>query len=90
MRKPIQIAVSEADTHQTMFVLCDDGTIWVFNDHGQWVEMPAIPQDESKDPLAVAVGKLQAVQHSSDAWLMSEHGVLRRAGERLREILKRG
>lgn len=44
MRKIIQIAVNGRDTH----ALCDDGTLWSFED-GEWRRAPDIPQDDDPE-----------------------------------------
>jgi hypothetical protein len=44
------ISVSHAPTGEAI-VVCNDGTMWQLTGSAQWVEMPPIPQDESKDPL---------------------------------------
>jgi hypothetical protein len=58
VRQAIQIVgTSTPDGDADLFALCNDGTIWGLGHSGQWVEMPAIPQDESKDPLATLRAK---------------------------------
>lgn len=66
-RKVIQMTAASYDNSVAMTALCDDGTMWDFIG-GRWVELPAIPQDESQDPLANAVSKLQIIQNHADAW----------------------
>lgn len=51
MRKIIQISESLAasgyDRHYHISALCDDGTIWAFDNAGKkWEKLPDIPQDE--------------------------------------------
>lgn len=94
MRKPIQIAISEHQGGVALTALCDDGTMWDLNS-GQWIELPAIPQDESKDPLAVAVGKLNdietvalALRYPSPGEFNSGTAALEYYGGRLTDILK--
>ena len=86
-RKVVQITAAPWDGSVALNALCDDGTMWEMN-AGRWVELPAIPQDESQDPLAVAVGTLQTIRLRAEAWLHSSHSVQRRLGETILEILK--
>jgi hypothetical protein len=44
-RKIIQIAVCPSDEGDPFYyVLCDDGTHWMLQTSGTWVQMPPIPQ----------------------------------------------
>lgn len=53
MRKPIQIAaVPSSDTEgayqtnaETLYALCDDGSIWWYVHGDEWSLLPPIPQD---------------------------------------------
>jgi len=66
MRKVIQITSAPWEGSVALTALCDDGTMWEMNS-GRWVELPAMVQDESKDPLAVAAGRIQrAMKYASD------------------------
>lgn len=40
MRKAIQLI----ECSGAVVALCDDGTIWIVNDEGGWVQSPEIPQ----------------------------------------------
>lgn len=89
MRKVIQIASAQWGTGVALAALCDDGTMWDMN-NGRWTELPAIPQDESQDPLAVAVGKLNDIE--SIALSMKYNApytdTIEQRGEQILEILK--
>lgn len=51
-RTPLQIVCSgHAEYPTEIYALCNDGTMWELT-RGHWTELPGIPQDESKDPLA--------------------------------------
>lgn len=68
MRKVIQITTtSNAVGESILHALCDDGTAWEMQ-NGHWHEMPPIPQDESKDPLAEAVAKMNAVRLYAESY----------------------
>lgn len=59
IRKAIQlVGTPRTDGDPDLYALCNDGTIWGLNHGGQWVEMPAIPQDVSKDETAAMYGAL--------------------------------
>lgn len=73
MRKVIQISSAAWGDGVAIAVLCDDGTMWDMNG-GRWVELPAIPQDESKDPLAVASGRIRRAMEYSSAVIRSSVG----------------
>ena len=47
-RKIVQIAVAPAGTEHEpdVVALCNDGTVWILSIHGQWHQLPAIPQQE--------------------------------------------
>ena len=89
MRKIIQFTAAPYDNSVAINALCDDGTLWEMNG-GRWEELPVIPQDESKDPLAVAVGKLNDIE--SVALSMKYHApfadTIEQRGEQILEILK--
>lgn len=52
-RVAIHVAVSpHGDGEPDIVISCNDGTLWMLGHGGQWIELPGIPQDESKDPLA--------------------------------------
>lgn len=79
MRKVIQISSAPWDGSVAINALCDDGTMWEMNG-GRWVELPAIPQDESNDPLASAVGKLNAVRLYAESYRDSDNQMRRTFG----------
>lgn len=70
MRKTIQITSASYDGGVALNALCDDGTMWEMNG-GVWTELPAIPQDESQDPLAVAVGRIDRAKAYASAVIRS-------------------
>lgn len=95
MRKVIQITSAPWGGSVALTALCDDGTMWEMNS-GRWTELPTMVQDESKDPLAVAVGKLNDIEtvalsmrynNGSDA--RSTHVALADYGEQISRILDR-
>lgn len=61
MRKIIQISCSETQSdyedenafchNSSLYALCDDGTLWVFDNQGGWELMPNVPQDDA--PIVV-------------------------------------
>lgn len=42
MRKIIQIASVE----ESLYALCDDGSVWYMGFRGDWIDVKPIPQDE--------------------------------------------
>lgn len=38
-------------TEPYLVALCDDGTAWELNEHGNWYKLPDIPQDGCDDHL---------------------------------------
>ena len=89
MRKIIQITAAPWDGSVALNALCDDGTMWEMN-AGRWSELPAIPQDESKDPLAVTVGKLNDIETIALAMKYNAPytDTIEQRGEQILEILK--
>ena len=52
-RVAIHVAMSpHGDGEPDITIVCNDGTMWMLGHTGQWIELPAIPQQESCDPLA--------------------------------------
>lgn len=47
-------ACARPDGTTEIYAICNDGTAWELT-NGQWVELPAIPQDHSRDPLEATV-----------------------------------
>lgn len=89
MRKVIQMTAASYDNSVAMTALCDDGTMWDFIG-GRWTELPAIPQDESKDPLAGAVGKLNDIESVALSMKYSAPytDTIEQRGDQILEILK--
>lgn len=48
IRMPVSVTTA---TNGDTVAVCNDGTMWMLNSGAQWVELPPIPQDESRDPL---------------------------------------
>lgn len=53
------------DGSTELYAICNDGTTWELT-NGQWVELPAIPQDLSKDPLAANITARLELQEKLD------------------------
>jgi len=84
-----------------VYALCNDGTLWQLVT-GHWQEMPAIPQDESKDPLAKLYAKnvdmsdklvdarqrLDAIQIRADGYAASRHTTISEIGRELTAIIE--
>jgi hypothetical protein len=68
----------------SIYALCDDGTLWALSHSGQWHEMPAIPQDESKDPMAVMQLKMLSVESLAYELI---HGIKRVEAPLIGELL---
>jgi hypothetical protein len=50
-RKIIQIAVvPEGHLPETVFALCNDGTVWILRFAGPWCQLPDLPQDQPENP----------------------------------------
>lgn len=52
MRKAIQIAIDgseEATEGEYVYCLCDDGTIWLLGEKGEWLQLPSPPPGD--DPF---------------------------------------
>jgi hypothetical protein len=88
IRRPVQIAVDSSDSK--LYAICNDGTIWQFDSYARWVEMPMIPQDESKDEVPRVVGKLKEVENWAERTAMSSSDVRSKLGRFVLDMLRNG
>lgn len=58
-------ACARPDGTTEIYAICNDGTAWELA-NGQWIELPAIPQDLSKDPLSANIAARSELQEKLD------------------------
>lgn len=58
-------AATRPDGSTELYAICNDGTTWELT-NGQWVELPAIPQDLSLDPLTANIQARTELQSKLD------------------------
>jgi len=44
-RRVIQISSSQSSRIRIVIALCDDGTLWEYDNSGSWIKLPEIPQN---------------------------------------------
>ncbi len=54
-RKIVQITAS-GDVNDSVYALCDDGSVWAISNLHGWTEFPAIPQNHEPDMFAPNLG----------------------------------